>query len=320
VWLGHQWPTTSLAQDEALRVQVMSGPVSITKSSRDGDKRDGKSQTVLRVGTWLERFQEGREPRKWMANYAGVSFQGWTIEDAVTYILDGAGVPASQVSFASIDPTVLAALTLPNEREWERRYSYGFETGVIEALNDLLAAVSLRFKITREGVFECFFPQDYNGIPDHAITDSEGAYIDLIESIETDRRSKGLRNWVLHIGQDRDGNSVTGISADGASLYDLTSTRYIGDDWWSVVFDPSNPNADVTAGVELTRRMRWQVAVRWEWEGHPSWQVGDTVEVDVGGIRLPRGSVVEILEKHSEGRADRLTYRETITAGLISSP
>ncbi len=320
VWLGHQWPDLSLAADEALLVQVMSGPVSLPRTKRDGDNRDGKSQTLLQIGTWMERFQDGRDSKKPMANHAGVSFQDRPIEETVRYILDGKGVPPELISFDSIDPAVLAELTLPNERPWERRYAYAFETSAIEALNDLLAAVSLRFRITRQGVFDCFFPAAYSGIPDHTITDSEGAHIDLLESIETDRRSKGLRNWVLHIGQDRDGNSVIGITADSASIYDPTSPRYIGDDWWSVVFDPGNPNAEVTAGIELERRRRWQVAVRWTWAGHPAWEVGDTVEIDVGGIRLPRGSVVEILEKRSVGRADTLAYEETITAGLLETP
>ncbi len=92
---------------------------------------------------------------------------------------------------------------------------------------------------------------------------------------------------------------------------------FVGDDRWSVAVDLGNEDPEATALAEYERSHRYQAVVRWDWVAHPHWEPGHRVELQCEAIRLPRGTVVEILEKVSRVDGGTGEYVETVSAGVV---
>lgn len=213
---------------------------------------------------------------------------------------------------------LLDELVVPCPRPWERRYAYGYEDGVIQALDDLCAACGCRMRVRRTGEIEITNPVPWNGAPDYVITDGTTEASEMIESMEVHLDGSHRANVVLHIGSDRMGRTVTGLVSDPESITDPLSPRYLGDDWWAVRRDRSNTDPEATARAELLRRSYYQQTVTWTWAGHPTLAPGAHVRIDVDGIRMPRGTVVQVLSKRSV--VTPTLYTETVTAGVVTQP
>lgn len=311
--VGHQWCTAPPSTDWAATHTLLSGWLWIDETSRRAAERDESWLTAM-VYPWTSRL----EP-KTMVQHGEMSFAGWPLQELVHMLFEARGVPESMIVW-DIPPADLADMEIPCQRKWERRYAYSYDTPFIEAADELLASCGCRWKIARTGEIVVYQPTEWSGIPDWILDDTDPYWVDCVESIQALSDSQTLNDIVMHIGATTEGAISMGLVADADALWNIDHPMFVGDDRWSVRVDYGNPEPGTTAQAEYLRSRRYQRRVTWEWVAHPHWLPGQTVELRIDGIRLPRGTVVEILGKVGDIDADTMDYHESIEAGVIRWP
>lgn len=320
VAIGHRWANSTPSGGAEFMETVLGGFLEITGRSREGRVRGGAPQLEAVVYPWTRRLAGPNQTRKWMCRAAGVSWANWPLVEAVEWLLTSCGVPEDMQSFSFSDPGLAATLRVPCARPWERRYAFGHEDSVIAALDALVVSCGCRWRVLRSGAIDVYDPQPWDGEPDMILNESWVGIEDMIQSIHVGFDVEQRANVVLHLGATASGAVAVGHVADNDSLYDTASRDFLGDDWWSVRLDWGNTDPTTTATAELLRRSQYRSVVEWSWLGHPQLAPGMHVLVDVDGVGLPSGSIVEVLAKSSVIDGTIPDYTETVRAGVVSVP
>ncbi len=231
--------------------------------------------------------------------YMTPSFAGWTFEKAWKWLFhECAGIPESHLTLDAgagdfTFPCPLRNLIL--------KFDQSLSVDVVA--DRLAAAAGRRWGVDRNGqVFtQALGTIVYDGSPEFTLDEDTATEADTLYFVDVRRDIFALRNHVICVGQDRDGNDVVCSWQWKDSMSDPTAAAFIGDEWCEVVFAPDGGNPYLTAQFRAAELARYQKLIKWQTDGAAGVDLfpGHYVEVDeVTHIDIPAGTVFQIIEKH----------------------
>lgn len=261
------------------------------------DGRD-PNQIILQLAA-RDRLCRLDNKRAW----ACPAFDGWTFEDAFTWLLhERGGVPTADLLLDA----EANAYTLPTRSTGGLRLKFDHTATIVQAADELARAAGRRWGINQLGqVFaELDLPLEYGGSPDFILDDDAVSDQDKIYWVEFERDLFSLRNHVLILGEDADGNEVMASWRATNSLSDPTFLPYIGDDWWEVALGPAGCDPWVAASLQGQEMLEYRGLLTWETDGKPTLFPDHFVEVQAAHLGVPAGTIFRIIEKYGRFTED----------------
>ncbi len=231
--------------------------------------------------------------------YMTPSFAGWTFENAWKWLFhECAGIPESHLTLDAgagdfTFPCPLRNLIL--------KFDQSLSVDVVA--DRLAAAAGRRWGVDRFGqIFtQALGTIVYDGSPEFVLDEDTATEKDTLLFVDVRRDIFALRNHVICVGQDRDGNDVVCSWQWKDSMSNPAAAAFIGDEWCEVVFAPDGGNPYLTAQFRAAELARYQKLIKWQTDGAAGVDLfpGHYVEVDeVTHIDIPAGTAFEIIEKH----------------------
>jgi len=224
------------------------------------------------------------------------SFAGWSFQDAFTWLFhECAGIPEAHLTLDAgaseyIYDCPLQHLILQFD-----------QTLKVDAVADALAkAAGRRWGVDRLGqIFTVALGTEvYDGTPEFILDDDTVTEDDFLYFVEIKRDIFALRNRVLCLGKDANGNDQIVSWRWTESMSDPNADAFIGDEWCEVIFAPDGGKPGLTAQFRGTELMQYQRLLKWQTNGKPALFPGHFVAVNVSDIDVAPGTVFKILEKH----------------------
>jgi hypothetical protein len=308
------------------------GFLRLTSPARDGQNYAGEPTINATVTTWDEIFNKFP-----MHLYVGVAFGGELLLDALAAVMGECGYPTAPAHLhwhVTADNTTRLPKSGLAQDGMQWNYAYDSSTTVLDAMDDLCLACGYRWRIRSDGDVEVFKPTRWDPMVPvlHEIVDNDdvASPSDWVASINVDELNDDLLvSAISHRGKDENGYSLQHVIFDTEAAWDTTSPYYQGGAWrWSVSDDENNRNPVMTAWQEWERARRHRIKLRWTWDGHPDWKLGEFVRVKIPHLRLqrigtsasvPEFVVAEIIEKTHVIDEETGNYIETIVAGVVSA-
>lgn len=180
----------------------------------------------------------------------------------------------------------------------EERFRYGHEQGVVQALDEVLDSLGLRWGVDKAGYYHPFRIPVYSGTPDWTLDEDTTTEEDYCWDLKSERSIEDFRNYVLAVAEVQ-GLEMFAIAADTGSHYTTSDKRYIGESWWKVVMSAESESAALAATRELEKSKRSAHRVAWS-TPVKDLSPGQFVKVQVANLGIPTDTVFRIVEERGE--------------------
>ncbi len=180
----------------------------------------------------------------------------------------------------------------------EERFRYGHEQGVVQALDEVLDSLGLRWGVDAGGYYRPFRAPVYSGTADWTLDEDTTTEEDYCFDLDSERSIEAFRNYVLAVARV-DGLETFAIAADTGSHYTPSDKRYIGESWWKVVMSAESESAALAATRELEKSKRSAHRVAWS-TPVKDLSPGQFVKVQVANLGIPTDTVFRIVEERGE--------------------
>jgi len=230
------------------------------------------------------------------------AFGGWSFYNAWRWLFhEVAGLPESMISLDAGAPY------------WELPYPPGqislkFDQtlDVVTVADQLACAAGREWGVNAAGQI---FTRPlgsvvYGGSPDFTLDDDTVTEADAAYLIDLDRDLFAVRNHVICIGQDRNGNDVIASWRFTNTMTDPATDPFIGDEWCEVRIAPEGADPYMIAMFTGTELLQYRALLRWQTEGKPTLFPDHFVYVDVAGLDIPVGSIFRIIGKYGRISAE----------------
>ncbi|HUU54480.1 MAG TPA: hypothetical protein VMY87_06115 [Armatimonadota bacterium] len=241
------------------------------------------------------------------------SFAGWSFADAWLWLLhECAGLPETDILLDDdaadyIYPCPLSSLPL----------KFDSTANLVDVADQLAQAANREWGVNPDGnIFTRIRGGPvYSGEPDWTLDQDTVTEADTVYLVQLERDIFSLRNHVLVLGQDRDGNDVCASWRHLPSVINPDYDPFIGDDWWEVKIAPDGCDPWSIAAYSGTELLSYRALLIWETDGKPALFPDHFVEVYADGLDIPAGTVFRITDKW--GRLDARTTQFTTRFGGI---
>ena len=223
------------------------------------------------------------------------SFAGWTFEDAFTWLLhECAGFPTGDLNLDAL----AGSFTYPAP-PGQQLLKFDHTLDLVAVADELARAAGREWGIDQSGdIFtRALGTVVYSGTPDWTLDEDTVTEADVCYFAEIERDLMGVRNHVLVIGKDRDGNDVLASWRYAPSVSDPAADPFIGDDWWEVRIAPDGADPWLIAAFTGTELLKYRGLLTWETDGKPTLFPDHYVKVQTTGLQIPTDTVFRIVEK-----------------------
>jgi hypothetical protein len=250
----------------------------------------GHVTAKLQAADWIEARGSGH----FMLYHP--SYEHWPIKDAFEYILQRAGVAATNISVSAA--ITAASHLLPRSPDPGRRsFDFRPDQTVVSALDAMVAAVDCEWGVDQNGI--CFLRPRWTraaGYFDYELTDDELEPEDILPRFSATGSIQDFINClaVIVISGGRQSGQLL---LDSASMADPAAANFIGEDRWAVetLRDPALLHA--VAQTLWQQRHRLSRTVYWDLISHPEWLPDHYIKVSVAGCDVPEGTICKITRK-----------------------
>lgn len=249
------------------------------------------------------------------------SFEGWTVGEAFSYILNRSGVPDTMIAIdaaITADPTTY---TLPiGNPKGERVLKFRPDEGVVNALDTICETRDCQWGVDQDGDY--FVRPRLQHTPGYYDWTLDADTLGEDEIVYSFRAAQTLDDYcnVLYVLAGNGVNAQASLLWDYASITDDTAGDFIGDDWWQVVVKSDADDPAQVAALLWARRAELSQAIFFTLRSHPELLPDQYVYVQNVGCGVADGSIFRITRKSWRVGADGADFQQDFEAVLVEEP